>query len=123
MPFLTALVPLPYRILAIALALAALFGFGFLKGAQHEQAKHTQDGLNAYKQAVAEVSKLVDADRQAAANFAQERQALQARNADLSRKVADLMRNRPKYQDCKVDPDVLANINEQITGKAQEVKK
>ena len=36
---LTALVPLPYRALALALLAAALLGFGWLKGAEHVQDK------------------------------------------------------------------------------------
>lgn len=36
---LTALVPLPYRILALALFAAALVAFGYVKGVSHERAK------------------------------------------------------------------------------------
>jgi prophage endopeptidase len=36
---LTALVPLPYRILALALFAAALVAFGYVKGLSHEHAK------------------------------------------------------------------------------------
>lgn len=37
---LTALIPLPYRLLALAALAIALMGFGWLKGAQHEQLKY-----------------------------------------------------------------------------------
>jgi hypothetical protein len=39
MNFALALIPAPYRILAIALLAVALVGFGFVKGVQHESAK------------------------------------------------------------------------------------
>lgn len=41
---LTALVPLPYRILALSMFAAALVAFGYVKGASHEQ--HKQDAIN-----------------------------------------------------------------------------
>ena len=53
MNLLLNLVPLPYRLLALAALAAALMGFGWVKGAEHGEAK-----LNAYK--VAE-QKLFDA--------------------------------------------------------------
>ncbi|MDB5966695.1 MAG: hypothetical protein JWQ72_3195 [Polaromonas sp.] len=46
---LTALVPLPYRIAALALLAVALMGWGWLKGAQHEQLKY--EGILAKAQA------------------------------------------------------------------------
>ena len=39
MNLLFAMVPLPYRLLGLALMAAALWGHGWIKGAHHEQAK------------------------------------------------------------------------------------
>lgn len=49
---LTTLIPLPYRILAIALLGAALVGFGWLKGAQHGEAKLEREHAAALKEGV-----------------------------------------------------------------------
>ena len=110
-----ALIPFPYRILALIALALSLFGYGWLKGAQHGERK-----LDAYKVAndkavLAQVNKAAEAS----ANLMQDAQTLeQVKNE----KIADIqsqldvalskLRNRPERRpDNPANPAACAGAN------------
>jgi hypothetical protein len=86
---LLTILPFPYRILALALLAASLFGYGFLKGAQHGEAKLAafteqvkSEGIKA--QAMADARVVADRQRKEASD-ASYTKALVLLSADANR--------------------------------------
>lgn len=88
---LLTLVPLPYRLLGLALLAVALFGYGWIKGANHGEAK-----LQAFAESVR--AEGIKAQAMADARIASDRQRKEASDASYSKALialgADLERMR-----------------------------
>jgi hypothetical protein len=111
---LLSVVPMPWRIGIIALAVAAAYGCGRVQGSSHELDKQTiaHDELMV-KQMAADRLKQKQ-DNEAALKAAEERRAISEQAVKAQSKVMDLMKSRPAFRACKIDPEVAAAINEML---------
>jgi hypothetical protein len=112
---LLTLIPGPYRIIAMALAAVALFGFGFLKGMQWEQGKQAVDQAEAYQEMIVRIQKKAAEDRKAADKFAKEKADERKKSKLIKQQLDDLLSD-PRYgaKECDVDSDVVDKINEAL---------
>lgn len=81
------LIPPQYRIAAIALITILVFGFGWYKGMDHERTKWESANAKAEEAALAEVSRLAQANALSVNAYAARIKALQARQTTITREV------------------------------------
>ena len=93
------LIPLPYRLLALAALAAALFGYGWLKGAQHGEAKLDKQTITLQAQALksqtdaAAKTRAWQAKKDEALREANKRQIALRRDAAVVRRSNDSLRD------------------------------
>lgn len=112
-----ALIPTPYKLLAIALAVAAVAWFSYHKGVEHQKGLQAVAQVKYIDKIVEKTVKVVEKDAKEAAKFANERESLRGKNRALEQRVAELIASRPKYTECKTDPDVMKELNEALAGE------
>jgi hypothetical protein len=116
---LFALVPAPYRLLAIALLALACTGFGYVKGVRHQQGVDAVASASAEKAAhdayVAQTEKL-NAAAQALEVAKNEKEIVYRTITQTVDRIVD----RPVYRNVCLDADGLRNINAAAAGRAAD---
>lgn len=88
---LTDLIPAPCRILAVALLVVAVFGFGFIKGISHESSKNDIVEANRVKSENAAIFKRVNDNKALTAKYeATNKSITENKNAEISKIRADV---------------------------------
>lgn len=108
---LTALVPLPYRILAIVLLIGACIGFGYVKGVSREADR--RDALDARAQQAAQLAANNESARRAEIGAQREvtREKIRVVYRTIKEKADETVKNNSGAYACSLDADGLREWN------------
>jgi hypothetical protein len=118
LPFLAPimLVPGPYKLLAVAVALAASHGYAFYKGKQFCEGQAAVVEIREVEKIVEKTVEVVKKDNEAALKAAKERDAEKRRADGLEREVERLLKEKPLPSECVSDPAIAEKFNELLAG-------
>lgn len=105
------LIPTPYKILAIALALAAMCAFSFFQGISFQKGKQARVEIRTIEKIVEKTVKVVEVDTKAAEKAARERDAARAKATSLQRKIDQILKDKPLPVECVAPKDVRDSLN------------
>jgi hypothetical protein len=112
------LIPLPYRILALALLLLAGIGFGYVQGISRESDRRdAQDLIKERKATEARTAMQVKADKESTrregigAARETSREQIRVVYRTIKEKADETVKKHPEFNDCGLDADGLLNWN------------
>ncbi len=105
------LIPMPYKILAIAIALAASHGYAFHKGNQFAKGQQARIEIRTVEKIVEKTVEIVKKDTVAAEKAARERDAERAKAAKLKVKIDQLLAEKPLPVECVAPSEVRDSLN------------
>jgi hypothetical protein len=119
LPFLAplALIPGPYKLLAIALVLATSHGYAFLKGKGYCEGQAARVEIREVEKLVVKTVEIVKKDTAAALKAAKQRDAEKKRADGLEKEVERLLKEKPLPSVCVSDPEIGAKFNELLAGE------
>lgn len=116
LPFLAPLmlIPGPYKLLAVAVALAASHGYAFYKGKQFCEGQAAQVEVQVVEKVVEKVVEVVKVDREAAEKFAKERDAARKEAREFRNKFEDLLSKEPNAKSCRTSDALVEEFNSRL---------
>ena len=117
-PFLAPLmlIPGPYKLLAVAVALAASHGYAFMKGKGYCEGQAAAVEIREVEKLVVKTVEVVKKDNEAALKSAKQRDAEKRRADGLEKEVDRLLREKPLPAECVSDPAIAEKFNELLSG-------
>jgi hypothetical protein len=109
---LLSVIPLPYRILALLVLVLAIFSAGFFKGLEWQQGKDEVARAKDIKLAIEDANRRTKATMEAQFAAEKRRDAINKKSAVIEAKTDAIVDTRAKYQECKLDADLIQELVE-----------
>jgi erythromycin esterase-like protein len=106
------LIPLPYKILTIAILFITIVSGAYIKGYRAAEDDVKAEQLIATNKAIEEYKAAAQKDYEEAIKAVKERDSIILKNKALNKQLVQLMKDKKQYVECKIDSDVKLKLDE-----------